>query len=167
MYKWKACWRIFLALILWSWLACARSGGSSNTYAAGNLNSVESQIAGTWSLVSKIDSVVLPGNILSTTAYSNFTYGPAIVFGTLLANGNVNPVAKSFTYKGVNIGPAFTGPPDSTLHGNGTWYYDLGNKSIYLNFGRYGFSMSNDSMTISVAGDVSPMLTNTWLFTKQ
>ena len=50
MHKWKACRRIFLALILWSWLACTRSGGSSNASATGNLNSLNPklQVPGDW-----------------------------------------------------------------------------------------------------------------------
>ncbi len=158
---------IFLALIPCLWMACTKPvnapGGSSGT----NLNSVESEVVGTWRLVSKIDSSIQAGNILSTTTYSNFTYSPIVVFGALVDNVNLNPVAKTYSFKDLNLGPAFEGPPDSTLSGKGTWYYDLGNKSMYLNFGRYGFSMTNSTLTISVSGDGSPPLTNSWTFTKQ
>lgn len=167
MPKWKVLHWTIVGLMLWSWIACTKSGNAPGSSSNSNLNSVESQIAGTWRLVSKIDSSVLAGNILTTTTYTNFTYKAVVVFGTLVDNANLNPVAKTYSFKGVNIGPAFAGPPDSATNGKGTWYYNLGNKSIYLNFGRYGFSMTNTSLTISATGDVSTMLTNTWIFTRQ
>ena len=167
MYKWRTAEWVFPVLILCSWIACTKPGNAPGSSNNSNLNSVESQIAGGWRLVSKIDSPVLSGNIFSTATYSNFTYGPIVEFGTLVDNASLNPVAKTYTYKGVNMGPAFEGPPDSTSNGRGTWYYDLMNKSIYLNFARYGFSMANNNLTISVKGDGSPGLTNTWIFTRQ
>ena len=79
----------------------------------------------------------------------------------------MNPVAKVYTYSGVNIGHSFSGPPDSTINGTGSWYYDSNQKSIYVNFGRYGFSLITDTdMSISVIGNQFPLVKNTWLFSR-
>lgn len=166
MYTFRVLQWTIVGFILVSSNACMKSGNGPGSSSNTNLNSVEAQIAGTWKLVSKIDTSVLAGNIISANSYSNFTYYSVVEFGTLVDNASLNPVAKSYSYKGLNMGPVFEGPPDSTLSGRGTWYYDLANKSIYLNFGRYGFSMTNASLTISATGDGSPTLTNTWIFTR-
>lgn len=85
----------------------------------------------------------MSGNTLIVKTYSDFKNNPTVVFGT--GFNIINPVAKDYNYKGVNIGPVFSGAPDSTVNGTGSWYYDIYFQSIYINMGRSGFSMNNKS----------------------